>query len=370
MPTCCWIAFSSICICWRSFRSRAPSGSSRSSTRGRLTRARASATRCRWPPESSAGRRAAQAGQAHELERLGARVARARARGTFLTRQAIGHVLRHGHVGEERVVLEHGVDVALVGRHARDVDAVELEGARASGWSKPAIRRRQVVLPEPEGPSSEKNSPSRMSRLTPSTRPHVAEVPADVDEADRSRQPGATGHRSRRCSSVTHSWYGTHSRPPPQSATGVRQKAILSKFAAPLVSQPLSPSSALPWQAAGTAGTEPNQAARSPCGLGRDRVLHPLVGAVRMGAFAWSMVVSAQPVAPSDGMTLAASAPSCPCSRLTWYGQELRGHDALVHEVVDLRRWRRASSGPRACAARAGGPAPRRTACGPARRGP
>jgi len=35
--------------------------------------------------------------------------------------------------------------------------------------SKPAIRRRQVVLPEPEGPSMEKNSPSRIRIVTPST---------------------------------------------------------------------------------------------------------------------------------------------------------------------------------------------------------
>src|SRR5271166_6818783 len=39
----------------------------------------------------------------------------------------------------------------------------------AVGWSKPAIRRRQVVFPEPEGPSIAKNSPATMSRSTPST---------------------------------------------------------------------------------------------------------------------------------------------------------------------------------------------------------
>src|SRR3990167_10445601 len=37
------------------------------------------------------------------------------------------------------------------------------------GCSKPAIRRRQVVLPEPDGPSMEKNSPSWISMLTWST---------------------------------------------------------------------------------------------------------------------------------------------------------------------------------------------------------
>ena len=47
-----WIRFSSSCISLRSFRSSAPSGSSSRSAAGRLTSARASATRCCWPPES------------------------------------------------------------------------------------------------------------------------------------------------------------------------------------------------------------------------------------------------------------------------------------------------------------------------------
>src|SRR3954468_18017549 len=37
------------------------------------------------------------------------------------------------------------------------------------GRSNPAIRRSVVVFPQPEGPSSEKNSPAGMCRLTPST---------------------------------------------------------------------------------------------------------------------------------------------------------------------------------------------------------
>ncbi len=57
-------------------------------------------------------------------------------------------------------------------------------------------------------------------------------------------------------------------KPLPQSAVGVFQKAILSKFSIPLVAQPVSVSSSLPVQAAGTAGTDPNQAARSPWSLG------------------------------------------------------------------------------------------------------
>src|SRR3990172_5355995 len=37
------------------------------------------------------------------------------------------------------------------------------------GWSNPAIRRRLVVLPDPDGPSRVKNSPSRTSRSMLST---------------------------------------------------------------------------------------------------------------------------------------------------------------------------------------------------------
>src|SRR5258708_5174785 len=52
MPRSRWSAFKNTCISWRNFRSSAPRGSSRSSTDGELTIARASATRCLCPPES------------------------------------------------------------------------------------------------------------------------------------------------------------------------------------------------------------------------------------------------------------------------------------------------------------------------------
>ena len=47
-----WMSGSSNWVCSRSFLSSAPSGSSSSSSFGRLASARASATRWRWPPES------------------------------------------------------------------------------------------------------------------------------------------------------------------------------------------------------------------------------------------------------------------------------------------------------------------------------
>ena len=46
-----------------------------------------------------------------------------------------------------------------------DVAAVDADGARL-GASKPAISRSNVVLPQPDGPSSVKNSLSPIVRLT------------------------------------------------------------------------------------------------------------------------------------------------------------------------------------------------------------
>ena len=46
------------------------------------------------------------------------------------------------------------------------------------GCSKPAIRRRSVVFPQPEGPSSVKNSLSRISTETSSSALTGAPVPA------------------------------------------------------------------------------------------------------------------------------------------------------------------------------------------------
>jgi hypothetical protein len=39
------------------------------------------------------------------------------------------------------------------------------------GSSRPAIMRSRVVFPEPDGPRRTRNSPSRLSRSTPTTAP-------------------------------------------------------------------------------------------------------------------------------------------------------------------------------------------------------
>ena len=64
--------------------------------------------------------------------------------------------------------LEHHVDWPGIGRHCRHIGAVDDDAAR-SGVSNPAISRSSVVLPQPDGPSSAKNSPRSIDSDTRST---------------------------------------------------------------------------------------------------------------------------------------------------------------------------------------------------------
>ena len=140
-PTSCWMRLSSICICRRSLRSSAPSGSSSSSTSGRLTRARASATRCCMPPESWLGflppawpsSTSSSASCAFVLKSLSPR--------RFEPERDVVH---DAHVREERVGLEHRVDVALVGAGRRDVGVADEDlagGRRLEPRDHPQRRR-------------------------------------------------------------------------------------------------------------------------------------------------------------------------------------------------------------------------------------
>ena len=120
VPTSRWICASSICSRWRSFRSSAPSGSSSSSTAGRLTSARATATRCCWPPESWPGSRSPNSSSPTSCKRLLDAPARDSRRRDARHLQPEADVVAHGHVREERVRLEDGVDAAPVRRQAVD----------------------------------------------------------------------------------------------------------------------------------------------------------------------------------------------------------------------------------------------------------
>ena len=184
MPTSRWMAFSSTCICLRSLRSSAPSGSSSSSTDGRLTSARASATRWRWPPESSEGRERSRpvsctSSSASADPRLDLRL------GDLAPLEAERDVVLDVEVLEQRVALEDRVDVALVTAAPRRPARRRGRSRPRSGCSKPATIRSVVVFPQPDGPSSEKNSPCSITRSRSRHRLRVAEALGHALEAHR-----------------------------------------------------------------------------------------------------------------------------------------------------------------------------------------
>ena len=87
--------------------------------------------------------------------------------------QPVLDVLAH-RVGKERVVLEDGVYRAVIWRQPGDVGSSS-STVPVSGSSKPAIIRRVVVFPEPEGPSRVKNSPVDLQvQRRPRPRPRSA----------------------------------------------------------------------------------------------------------------------------------------------------------------------------------------------------
>ena len=74
------------------------------------------------------------------------------------------------HVREQRPVLEHHPDPALLGRDPRPVASLTTGPTvttPASGRSSPAIDRSSVVLPDPLGPSRAHTWPGATSRDTP-----------------------------------------------------------------------------------------------------------------------------------------------------------------------------------------------------------
>ena len=107
--------------------------------------------------------------------------------GHLADHQAIGDVLRHGHMGEQGVVLEHGVDVALIGRHAGHGAAVDQHLARG---------RLLEAGDQPQaGGLARARRPQHGEELAVGDveadvvdGPHLAVVPADLAEGDGARR--------------------------------------------------------------------------------------------------------------------------------------------------------------------------------------
>ena len=121
-------SISSSCVLSRSFLSSAASGSSSSRIRGRRASARASATRCFWPPESWSGLRFSRPSSLTSATISATRVGDIGARHPGAL-QAERDIVAHRQMRKQRVVLEHHVDRPLMRQHRRDVPAVEQDPA-------------------------------------------------------------------------------------------------------------------------------------------------------------------------------------------------------------------------------------------------
>ena len=169
-----WSSFSSTRISARSLASRFDSGSSKRSTEGEKTKARASATRCCWPPESLAALRRAEVAQLDQVERL------AHARRHLGVRplphpQAVGDVVEHAHVRPDGVRLEDHRQAAVARRERSPARRTRRPGCRRSG-SRPtpgAPARRWPAASSscrsPRGRAGSGARPRRRRSVTPRT---------------------------------------------------------------------------------------------------------------------------------------------------------------------------------------------------------
>ena len=155
--------------------------------------------------DDRAGERDALALAAGELRRLAladaaaaapspappARLSRRSPRPTLLDLEAVGDVVEHGHVREQRVVLEDRVDVALERRPPRDVDAAELDapavGQLEAGDQPQRRRLARAGRPEHREELARARRRGRRRRRRRSRR-----------SASRGRPGGCRGSRRRR----------------------------------------------------------------------------------------------------------------------------------------------------------------------------
>ena len=227
-------------ISTRSWASRLESGSSNRNSAGSRAIARPIATRWRWPPESCFGLRSSRCSICRIVGGLGDGRRDLRLR-RVAHLQAEAEVLAHRHVRVERVVLEHHGDVAVARRVVVDHAAVDGDLAARDG-SRPAIIRRMVHLPQPEGPTSTTNSPSPISKSMPCTTCELAvlldELPdttcaitlghqlpldppaADLERQERSGRRGPSGSSSRSTSSPSRQPSGSATSTVPRAPAG------------------------------------------------------------------------------------------------------------------------------------------------------
>ena len=174
-PRSALIRFINSMICWLVLESRLAVGSSASTMEGWVTSARAMATRWRWPPDSSLGRwrrwsasptcsiSSSTRRRFSTLSRL--LLPSSSGNSTFSYTLSTGTKLNDWKMKPmwawRRVVRSRSLRVPVAWPSTVTVPAV--------GVSMHPIRLRIVVLPQPDGPAMEMNSPRSIDNVTPRT---------------------------------------------------------------------------------------------------------------------------------------------------------------------------------------------------------
>ena len=167
-PSSSWMRRISSRSCSRTLASRADSGSSSNSTRGRIASARASATRCCWPPDSWCGYFFACSPSPTSSSSSSARVAPV---ASALAAHAAARTRRCRSRSSSGTGCSTGTPCpcrACSPACAR-CPCRRRAPRRSVGSSKPASSRSAVVLPQPDGPSSASSSPGSIRRSRPSS---------------------------------------------------------------------------------------------------------------------------------------------------------------------------------------------------------
>ena len=162
-PARCQILRISLCMASRVSESSLPSGSSRISRRGSLTRARARAARWAMPPDSWWGWLSAKSSSPTRRRASSMRWAwLSSSPRACRPRATLPRTVRQGNsVGSWKTTMREGSGSVMAVPSCATAPAV--------GASSPATRRSSVDLPQPLGPSRATNSPGRTCRLTSSS---------------------------------------------------------------------------------------------------------------------------------------------------------------------------------------------------------
>ena len=149
-----------------------PVGSSASSSCGRLASARAIATRCCSPPDSSCGRWRARSPSPTSSSRTATRSSRSR--GSAATRRigtstfsAADRIDSSPNAWKMKPTLRRRSSTSSAGVISL-TDCPSTSTCPAVGRSSPPISDRSVVLPEPDRPRTATSSPRAIRRSTPS----------------------------------------------------------------------------------------------------------------------------------------------------------------------------------------------------------